>query len=299
MHGRVHVHDLPDLSADTPGRKVRVWTPNCYADASAPRFPVLYLQDGQNLFGGSRSRSKSGNWQVDATAQRLITAGAIPPMILVGVDNVGAERADEYTPVPWKGKGGRAEVYADLLVSEVKHFVDRTYRTRPGPESTALGGSSLGGLFALYAGLRMPDVFGGIMAMSPSIYWGEDHIVGVAEQVPPSSVRIWLDVGQHETTTMRTGLRKIHDALTRNGWRTDRASRRTALRTIEDPDGHHDEASWGRRFAQALRFLFPANGLREQARAEHPADGRSSRTSPGGRSVAASTRPVPRCPTRS
>ena len=299
MCGRVEVHDLPDLSADTPGRKVRVWMPNGYADASAPRLPVLYLQDGQNLFGSHSSRAQTACWQANATALRLITAGTIPPLILVGVDNAGAERADDYTPVAWKGKGGRAEDYADLLVSEVKPLVDRTYRTRPGPESTALGGSSLGGLFALYAGLRMPDVFGGIMAMSPSVYWGEDHIVGVAEQVPRSNVRIWLDVGQHETTTMRTGLRKVHDALTRNGWRSDRASRRTALRTIEDPDGHHDEASWGRRFALALRFLFPANGLPEPARAEHPAYGRSSRTSPGGRSVAASTRPVPRCPKRS
>lgn len=259
MRGTVHVHDIPDLSAGSPGRRVRVWTPSGYGSATTTSLPVLYLQDGQNLFTRPRLRSEEVGWQADTTAQDLITAGAIPPLILVGIDNSGATRADDYTPVAWKGEGGRAEDYADLLAIEIKPFVDRTYRTRSGPESTALGGSSLGGLFALHAGLRMPDVFGGIVAMSPSVYWGDDHIIATVEQSPPSNARIWLDVGRRETATMRRGLRKLQRALKRNASRGDGLSRTARLRVSEDPKGRHDEVSWGRRFGRALRFLFPAN----------------------------------------
>lgn len=281
MGGDLHVHHLPDPSGSTQCRQVRVWTPSSYSDSSAKRFPVLYLQDGQNLFADPESRSGAKTWKVNTTAQRLITGGTVQSLILVGIDNAGAKRADDYTPVAWRGEGGSADVYTDFLVAKVKRFIDRTYRTRPGPESTALGGSSLGGLLALYAGLQMPDVFGGILAMSPSVYWGEDHIVSIAEQAQPSSTRIWVDMGMHETTTMRTGLRRIIAALTRSGWRRDR-SPRANLRAIEDPNGHHDEASWGRRFGRALRFLFPAK--------------RAARTGPVRTDAVCRTRPARRTP---
>lgn len=239
-----------------------MWTPREYEGAKLHGLPVLYLPDGQNLFSSPlspKSRSKPVGWQVDKTAQKLIDADAIPPLILVGIDNAGAKRADEYTPVVWNGTGGRADDHEELLVSAIKPFIDRRYRTGSGPESTALGGSSLGGLFALYTGLRRQDVFGGIMAMSPSVYWGKDHILTVVEQSPPASARIWVDVGRKETATMRTGLRKVQRALKRNARSRDREAPRASIRAIEDAEGRHDEASWGRRFGTALRFLFPAN----------------------------------------
>lgn len=253
MHGTVHVHDIPGLSAGSASRRVRVWTPEGYGSATTESFPVLYLQDGQGLFRRSRSRRPAMTWHADTTAQSLINADAIPPLILVGIDNAGPKRTEEYTPVAWNGEGGHAVDYADVLVNEILPFVDRTYRTRPGPRSTALGGSSLGGLFALYAGLRMPDVFGGILAMSPSVYWGDDYIVTSIKQYPPRSVRIWLDVGRHETATMRKGLRKLHKALMRNGGSVGGSK----IRVTEDQQGRHDDVSWGRRFGRALSFLFP------------------------------------------
>ena len=284
MGGHLHVHELPDRSGSAPVRKIRVWTPSNYSDTSIRQFPVLYLQDGQNLFTDPESRSKAKTWRANTTAQRLITAGTIQPLVLVGIDNSGAKRADDYTPVAWRGEGGGADAYADFLVSRVKPFVDRTYRTRLGPESTALGGSSLGGLLALYAGLQLPDVFGGILAMSPSVYWGGDHIVSIAEQAWSPSTRIWLDMGMHETPTMRGGLRKIVAALAHSGWRRDRSPRAT-LRATEDPKGHHDEASWGRRFGRALRFLFPA---KRSVRAEPVSSDAARRGRP--------TRRAPRAP---
>lgn len=257
MPGTVAVHDLPSLSADCPGRRVRVWTPSSYSDSGSRRFPVLYLQDGQNLFVRPGPKAQGVRWQADTSAQKLITAKAIPPVILVGVDNAGAGRADDYTPVVWKGKGGRAEDYCNLLVTKIKPFVDRAYRTRPGPESALVGGSSLGGLFSLYAGLRRPDVFGGIMAMSPSVFWGGDHILKEVEQSPRNGTRIWIDVGRNETATMRKGFRKLVRVLTSSGWSRSRVSELATLRAIEDPHGSHDEASWGRRFGRALKFLLP------------------------------------------
>lgn len=271
MRGTIQVHDLPSVSSTCPGRRVRVWTPSGYSSTAAREFPVLYLQDGQNLFRDPQSETQGLRWQADATAQKLITSKAICPLILVGIDNSGANRADDYTPVDWKGQGGRAGDYADVLLSEIKPFIDRTYRTRSGPEFTALGGSSLGGLFSLYAGLRAPEVFGGIMAMSPSVFWGEEHILKEVEQCAVTDARIWLDVGRHETATMRKGLRKLHGVLTRKGWRRDRQTRLATLRTVEDPKGHHDELSWGRRFGRALRFLFPVKRP-VGARARQPID---------------------------
>lgn len=259
---------------------MRVWVPPGYSDGVARRFPVLYLQDGQNVFSRQRPRSQGLSWNADTTARKLILDGLIAPIILVAIDNSGEGRAAEYTPVPWKGKGGRAADYASVLVTKIKPFIDRTYRTLPGPETTAVGGSSLGGLFSLYAGLRMPDIFGGVMVMSPSVFWGNGHIIREVEACSRPAVRIWLDVGQRETATMRKGLRKLLRALTRSGWRRDRALRHATLRASEDPEGRHDESSWGRRFGRALRFLFPAS-QRQRATAVAPRAESPASTKPG------------------
>src|SRR5579864_5686338 len=81
------------------GRFLRVWVPPGYEDAenAARQFPVLYLNDGQNLFEPATSFN-GVEWQVDETADRLIRQEVIPPLIIVGVDNAGKERVREYMP---------------------------------------------------------------------------------------------------------------------------------------------------------------------------------------------------------
>src|ERR1700733_13703094 len=80
-------------------RFLRVWLPPGYDDAenAGRRYPVLYLNDGKNLFEGGRALAGIEG-QVDEAADRLIREGAVPPLIIVGMDNTGKERIREYMP---------------------------------------------------------------------------------------------------------------------------------------------------------------------------------------------------------
>jgi predicted alpha/beta superfamily hydrolase len=218
---------------------------------------VLYLQDGQNLFGAETAFA-GVSWGVGETAQRLIDAGRMVPVILVGIDNAGGERTDEYTPVAWRGRGGQGQDFARMLIERIKPFVDQHYRTLPGRESTAIGGSSLGGLFSLWLALQRPEVFGTVMAMSPSVWWGNGHLVRLVADLPERlPIRIWLDVGKQEVARMRQGTRALAEQLLAKGWQKHRTARLASLRHVEVPRSRHDEASWGRRLDRALPFLFP------------------------------------------
>jgi predicted alpha/beta superfamily hydrolase len=150
-------------------RHVLVFLPPGYNDDETRAYPVLYLQDGQNLF--DKVTAYGGvEWGVDETAQRLIEAGEIEPLIIAGIYNTGEHRIDEYTPTvdPELQKGGRADQYGQFIVEELKPFIDQHYRTLARPQHTGIGGSSLGGLVSLYLGLKYPQIFGKLLVMSPS-----------------------------------------------------------------------------------------------------------------------------------
>ena len=171
-------------------RFLRVWLPPGYDDAenSGRRYPVLYLNDGQNLFEAATSFA-GVEWQVDETADRLIREGAVPPMIIVGIDNTGKDRIREYMPhrsmhpMMLRVQG---RYYPDFLMKEVMPFVERNYRVATGPENTGLGGSSLGALIALYTAMARPGVIGRLLLESPSLW--ASHRQTIKES---RSVRIW------------------------------------------------------------------------------------------------------------
>ncbi len=142
-------------------RDILVYLPPGYDAAKNRRYAVLYLHDGQNLFDGATSFIAGQEWQVDETAQRLIAAGKIEPLMIVGINNAGKDRNNEYAPVEdarYK-MGGKADLYGRMLVEELKPFIDSRYRTRRDAEHTGLGGSSLGGLVSIYLALKYPAVF--------------------------------------------------------------------------------------------------------------------------------------------
>lgn len=240
-------------------RDVLVYLPPGYADSvgqenESRRFPVLYLQDGQNLFDAATS-FHGVEWGVDETAQRLILGGRIEPLIIVGVYNTGDSRMDEYTPTqdPRQKRGGKADLYGRFLIEELKPFLDRNYRTLAGPEFTGLGGSSLGALVTLYLGLKNPQVFSKLMVMSPSVWWDHGMILRFAQQLRAKpSTRIWLDIGSKEGKFTPGYVRQLRDLLITQGWRLDADLKFTEIR-----GGHHTEAAWAKRVEPALRFLFP------------------------------------------
>jgi predicted alpha/beta superfamily hydrolase len=244
FHSRYLEHD----------RTVIVYLPPGYDPESADRYPVLYLHDGQNVF--DRATSVGEEWQVDETAQALISRGEIEPLIIEGVYNTGEHRIDEYapTPRPDKGGGGHADDYGRMLVEELKPFIDATYLTLPSAASTAMGGSSLGGLLTMHLGLRYPTAFGRLAVLSPSVWWDDRVILREVAALPYKlPLRIWLDAGTAEgDDSVIPDARALRDALVAKGW-----AEGADLAYFEADGGRHDEESWGARVSSVLKFLFP------------------------------------------
>jgi predicted alpha/beta superfamily hydrolase len=232
-----------------------VYLPPMYKADGDRRFPLLYMQDGQNLFDPETSFIKGNYWRLGETADALIKDGAIEPLIIVGIYNSGVKRIDEYTPVEDKRLGGgQADAYGRMLVEELKPFIEGQYRTQPGAENCGMGGSSLGGLVTLYLGLQYPEVFSRLAVMSPSVWWRSRTIlrtVGALEKKP--ELRIWLDIGTKESTRAVPDARLLRDGLIKKGWQLGED-----LAYFEAEGGEHTESAWALRAGPMLRFLFPA-----------------------------------------
>jgi predicted alpha/beta superfamily hydrolase len=246
-HGAFHSEFLPD------DRDVTIYLPPGYDDAADQRYPVLYMHDGQNLFDPDAAFKKGEHWRVGETATALIEAGSILPLIVVGIDNAGAQRLHEYTPTYDRRRGGGgADNYGQMLISELKPFVDATYRTLPDAAHTGLGGSSLGGLVSLYLGLKRPDVFSRLAVLSPSVWWDRRAILRhVREARPKPALRIWLDIGTREGRYHVDNAELLKVGLTKSGWIEGQD-----LHYEEVPGGVHSEGAWAARFDRVLQFLF-------------------------------------------
>jgi predicted alpha/beta superfamily hydrolase len=236
-----------------PERRLIVYLPPHYEQQSPQRYPVLYLQDGQNIFDGETAYVRGQEWFVDETAQHLIETGEIEPLIVVAIDNSGERRIDEYTPTVDESlqRGGKADEYLDQLIGGIKTFIDMTFRTLTTADNTAIGGSSLGGLLALYAGLRYPEIFGKLAIMSPSVWWDNDVILRrVKEMGYETSQQIWLDIGTEEGSVVE-GVRALQQQL---------AIRYNGLKYIEAHGAGHNEKAWAERVGPMLKYLFPGPG---------------------------------------
>jgi predicted alpha/beta superfamily hydrolase len=240
-------------------RDVLVYLPRGYRRFSRRRYPVLYLQDGQNVFDAATSFS-GVEWGVDEAAERLIKGNLIEPLIVVAVANAGEQRIDEYAPTRGvidakakrkKRSKGLARKYGHFLMDELKPYIDQKYRTNPDAEFTGLGGSSLGGLVTFAIGILYPQVFGRLMVMSPSIWWDNFAIyrlVDSIEQKPP--LKVWLDIGTAEPGWEQA--RELVNRLLEKGWKLQKD-----LLYMESQGADHSEAAWAARVEPALRFLFP------------------------------------------
>lgn len=239
-------------------RDVLVYLPRGYLRFSRWRYPVLYLQDGQNVFDAATAFF-GVEWGVDETAQRLIRKNLIEPLIIVAVANTGEHRIHEYGPTRGvieakrrKRSRGLARSYGRFLIEELKPYIDTRYRTKPEAEFTGLGGSSLGALLTLSLGLWFPNVFTRLIVMSPSIWWDDCVIYKMVEELDKKlPLKIWLDTGTREPGWERT--RGLLNRLIEKGWRLG-----DDLSYTEIEGGDHSEGAWAARVAPALRFLFLA-----------------------------------------
>jgi predicted alpha/beta superfamily hydrolase len=252
IHADFHSHILDNR------RNILVHLPPGYETDTAGRYPVLYLHDGQNLFDGATAYVPGQYWRVGETAAALMAAGAIEPLLIVGVYHMGERRVEEYTPTrdPRVRQGGRARLYGRMLLEELKPFIDAHYRTRTGAEHTGVGGSSLGGLVSLFLGLRHPAAFGKLAALSPSVFWDGRMILREVAALPAKTpARIWLDTGTREGFNTTEYARMLRDALIGQGWALGHE-----LSYLEAEGAGHDETAWAARVAPMLKFLFPPVG---------------------------------------
>ncbi|HEV8048918.1 MAG TPA: alpha/beta hydrolase-fold protein [Terriglobales bacterium] len=241
-------------------RMLRVWLPPRY-DApgnAARRYPVLYLNDGQNLF--DRATAFAGaEWQVDETADRLIRQEVIPPLIVVGVDNAQNDRIKEFLPYrsfhpPVLRPQGKR--YPTFLVDEVMPFVAERYRIAPGPENTGLGGSSLGALISLYTVITRPGVFDHLLLESPSLFISNRRILKNARHFRKWPAKVFLAIGTREAGRDDKDRQVVEDVreLDRSLRGAGLDERRLLVKI--DEGASHNEAEWAKRFPEALSFLF-------------------------------------------
>lgn len=266
-------------------RTVRVYLPPGY-DGTERRFPVLYMHDAQQVF----TPGPYGDWRVDETLDSLADGGLVQGLIVVAVDN-GPRRWSEYGPwrnsrmhswidTSWAGaeEGGDGAAYVEFLVATLKPMVDRRYRTLADREHTGIGGSSMGGVISLYAGLVRPDVFSRVMSMSTATWfaegagpWLSDNrlLQLIASRPVPRDVRFFLQVGTEERSreqdpdvTDGEGRRVSYPRAYLEGSRAvaraleARGVPASNLRHVEDEGAPHNESAWARRFGDAVRWLY-------------------------------------------
>jgi enterochelin esterase-like enzyme len=225
-------------------RTVTAHLPPGYDESRPEPYPLLVLHDGQNLFA-SRDDARGGSWHAAEAIDALVGAARIEPIVLLAIDHAGEARIHEFTPTAGPdGLGGGAADYAQLVFESIATAAGR-WHLRTDAAGLALGGSSLGGLVTLWIASAHPGRFGKLIAMSPSLWWDRRMMLRRLRRQPiEPATAVWLDAGLRERRTVARDTRALRDLLVDQGVR--------ALKYVEDPDGAHDEASWGRRLREAL-----------------------------------------------
>ncbi len=254
--GTLKLHEIASQHL-TRSRNVSVWLPPEYEDSES-RYPVLYLQDGQNLFDATTA-AFGVEWRVDETALELIKERAIPEIIIVGIWNT-ADRMDEYTMTrdEMVGRGGQGLAYIHFVVEELKPWIDRTYRTQVDRESTIIGGSSLGGLIAMHACLEKPEVFGHCLAFSPTLGWDQERLLQSLQNDLrwPENVRLWFSMGTREGRDSESQARNSARARRFHQLLLQKTSDvNSPIQFEEFADASHDEKSWSEQLPIALKLI--------------------------------------------
>ena len=233
-------------------RDILVHLPSSY-DATDRHYPVVYMHDGQNLF--DPQTSFAGEWGIDDALAAIDDCDA--EVIVVGLPNAGARRLDEYSPfADARLGGGDGDAYLAFIIDTVKPLIDADFRTLPERDHTGILGASMGGLISLFALFERPEVFGFAGVMSPSLWFADGAIFRYIEDSPFVRGRIALDVGTAEMPVMVRDARRLRDLLSKKGYIAARE-----LRYTEAPGAGHNEAAWGGRVCDVLRFLLAGKSV--------------------------------------
>lgn len=237
--------EMPQL-----GRKRRVWAllPYDYEVDLERRYPVIYLQDAQNLFN---DKNPFGNWAIDKKLAVLAEKN-LHRVIVIAVDHGESERIDEFSPYPGRVGNGGGKNYVRFITESLKAYVDQHFRTLPDRNNTCIGGSSMGGLISIYAGLMHPERFGRLMVFSPSLWAAPKIYFNAIQFFNPYETKIYLYAGGQESADMFPNVQRFKSALALQGLDSSRIQFKIAY----DPKGKHQESRWGEEFPKAVEWLF-------------------------------------------
>jgi predicted alpha/beta superfamily hydrolase len=234
---------MPQLSRT---RRIWIYLPKGYT-TSGQKYPVLYMHDGQNLF--DNATSFAGEWGIDEAMDSIKNA-----CIVVGIDNGGTKRMNEYNPNTTKQFGkGDGKAYLAFIVKNLKPFIDKKYRTLPGKKHTYMAGSSMGGLISFYAGLYYPDVFGALGIFSSS-FWIAPQIKAQVKQLAKKAVhgsqKYYFYAGGAEDSVILKGMQAVAAEL-------KKAADPTII-TVVNPQGKHNEPAWSAVFPAFYKWIAEA-----------------------------------------
>ena len=234
-------------------RVVWAYLPASYYENTTESYPVLYMQDGQNLFDASRA-TYGKEWKVDETLNAAGEDGSIREMIVIGPEVDANNRDYEYLPTydPSEMAGGGGDLYLQMLIDELKPTVDSMLRTLPDRANTGNMGSSFGGVLSCYAGVKDADVFSMIGVVSPATWWDNDYIVGEVQSTKgksPIPDRVYMDYGGVDDNASYS--QDLVAAYKSVGYVEG-----VNFHFVYQADGQHDETYWAARLPGALQFLF-------------------------------------------
>lgn len=237
--------EIPQLSKN---RRIWALLPHDYYDSKRD-YPVLYLQDAQNLFDED---APFGSWSIDRHLMELSAEGH-GELIVICIDHGGKERIQEYSPYHHRKFGeGQGKAYANFIIETLKPYVDAHYRTLSHRIHTGIGGSSMGGLISAYTGIVHPAYFSKLMIFSPSFWYSDEIYFDAFKYKYTLPMRMFIYAGEKETRFMSQHIHQFKEALSHGSF----SSNLTTFNIVIDPEGQHQEKYWGDIFPTAVKWLF-------------------------------------------
>ncbi len=230
-------------------RKIWALLPHNYYKTTV-RYPVLYLQDAQNLF---HEGSPFGNWEIDRKMSLLAEYGR-GDLIIIAIENGHENRINEYILESDSiAKNAEGKKYVRFLADTLKPYVDNSYRTKPERGFTGIGGSSLGGLISIYGGFLYPEVYSKLMIFSPSLWVNPDYNFPMMNFKSPYNTKVYMYGGLQEGADMAERMREFEKRME---GAENQYSVQFEFKMSFNPDGAHQEFYWAQEFPRAVEWLF-------------------------------------------
>jgi len=236
--------EIPQLNKT---RKIWALLPHDY-ETSTEHYPVLYLQDAQNLFN---ENAPFGNWQIDKKLAVMSDYG-IGKIIIIAVEHAEKERVLEYNFGKTLLGQGEGKKYIRFIADTLKPFVDKNFRTKSEREFTGIGGSSMGGLVSIFSGLIYPEVYGKLMIFSPSLWVIPKIKFSFLDFFEPMNTKVYLYAGGDESETMIRHVKKFKKRLLKR----ESIREMMKVKLSINMEGKHSETYWSDEFPKAIEWLF-------------------------------------------